>query len=86
MKSLLLAAALIAGIVALARDPGHADASGSGRFQIDVQWNTDNIWVVDTLTGRVRVCQAPHEKQSAPDCWAWSGGKGGRPSGAAARR
>ncbi len=85
MKPLLLALALIAGIVALARDPGHAQQSGAGRFQIDVQWNTDNVWIVDTLTGRVRVCQSPPEKQSPPDCWPWSGGKGSRPAGAAAR-
>ena len=73
MRAHSLAATLIAGIVAAVATPGHAEADQIGRFQIAAQANTGNVWVVDTITGKVRLCQPRSKEEIIPNCHPWSG-------------
>ena len=64
--AIIVAAFFISGLV------GKPIAAGSGLYQIVAQSNTGNVWVLETRTGRLRICLPP--KDAKPECLAWGGG------------
>ncbi len=49
-----------------------AVANPLGVYQIAPQANTGNVWVVNTTTGQLRLCQPPDQDGAAPECWSWT--------------
>ena len=49
-----------------------AAAGTLGSYQIAPQANTGNAWVVNTATGRLRLCQPPAQDGAAPECGPWA--------------
>ncbi len=44
----------------------------SGPYQIEPQANSGNVWVLDTVTGALRLCLPPAQKvPGTPECYAW---------------
>ena len=49
-----------------------AEAVPMGPYQIAAQANTGNAWVVNTVTGQLRLCQPPAQNNASPVCWPWT--------------
>ena len=49
-----------------------AEAVPMGPYQIAPQANSVNVWVVNTATGRLRICLPPVKVDAAPECRPWT--------------
>ena len=66
---LLLTATLITGLISI---QSHADLfGGSGQYVMMPIGDGDMIWVLDTETGKLKICH-PVRSDSAPICGPWS--------------
>ncbi len=72
--AIVVAAALIASASLSQPLWGQAQVAPTGQYQLVSQDNTGNAWVLNTLTGRLRLCLPPSQDDfsQAPECYAWT--------------
>jgi hypothetical protein len=59
-RAIIIGAGLIAAIIVVSSGGGSTEGRSVGRYQIQAQANTGNVWMVDTMTGGLRLCLPPH--------------------------
>ena len=69
-RSLLLTATLITGLISI---QSHADVfGGSGQFAMMGYGDSRVIWILDTETGKIKICMPQDEPSDPPTCSPWS--------------
>jgi len=69
-RSLLLTATLITGLISI---QSHADVfGGSGQFAMMKYAQSRAIWILDTETGKIKICMPQDEPSEPPTCSPWS--------------
>ena len=72
--AIVVAAVLIAGAFIFPSLMGQIPAVPIGSHQLASQDNTGNAWVLNTVTGRLRLCLPPSQDDfsQAPECYSWT--------------
>ena len=68
----LFAATAIVAVVLSAGSGRDANAQRSAAYQIAAQSGTRDVWLVNTVTGRLRLCHPPRTVKARPSCGNWS--------------
>ena len=72
--AIVIAAALIAAALFFQPPKGQGQAVPMASYQLAPQADTGNAWVMNTVTGRLRLCLPPPQDDfsQAPECFSWT--------------